>query len=93
MIPIRNRKDGKTYGLCSEKMLRYFKDPIYHRRSLIKTISGVMKRPMGSCIQSMSLAPQCNKVILMCAVHNIHRRMAISFHGLFLHGLLLKTLK
>ena len=87
MIPVRKRKDGKTYGSCRKKMLRHFEDPIYHRRSLVETVNGVMKRLMGSWVQSRSLAPQCNEVILMCAIYNAHRHMTISFYGWFLQDL------
>lgn len=86
MIPIRKRKDGKTYGSCRKKMLRHFDESIYHRRSLVETVNSVMKRLMGSWVQSRSLVPQCKEVILMCTIYNAHRKTAMVFYGWFLQG-------
>ena len=86
MIPVRRVGDYRIWTSYRKKMLRHFDEPIYHRRSLVETVNSVMKRLMGSWVQSRSLVPQCNEVILMCAVYNVHRHMTISFHGWFLHG-------
>jgi hypothetical protein len=73
MIPVRIRQGGKTYGSYRKKMLRHFDEDIYHQRSLVETVNSVMKRLMGSWVQSRSLVPQCKELYMMCAVYNVHR--------------------
>ncbi|MEM7815966.1 MAG: archaeal proteasome endopeptidase complex subunit beta, partial [Candidatus Aenigmatarchaeota archaeon] len=86
MIPVRKRRDGKTYGSYRKKMLRHFDNTIYHKRSLVETVNSVMKRLMGSWLQSRSLVHQCNEVVLMCAIYNVHRKIIMGFYGWFLHN-------
>ena len=78
MIPVRMRQGGKTYGSYRKKMLRHFDEKVYHQRSLVETVNSVMKRLMGSWVQSRSLVPQCKELYMMCAVYNVHRYGIIS---------------
>ena len=87
MIPLRIRQGGTTYGSFRKKMLRHFDERVYHQRSLVETVNSVMKRLMGSWVQSRSLVPQCKEVYMMCAVYNVHRYGIISLtYGCFLQS-------
>lgn len=87
VIPLRIHKGYKTNGSFRKKMLRHFNESIYHKRSLVETVNSVMKRLMGSWVQSRSLIPQCKEVVGMCVVYNIHRYVRISLFCIcFLHG-------
>ena len=77
MIPLRRGRGSKTYGSFRRKMLIHFDEEIYHQRSLVETVNSVMKRLMGSCVQSRSLVPQRKEVYMMCAVYNVHRNMIV----------------
>ena len=87
MIPLRKSKYSAVNGYQRRKMLREFNEAIYNRRPMVETVNSVMKRLMGSWVQSRSLVIQCKEVVGMCAVYNVHRYIRISlFYGCFLHG-------
>jgi len=62
MIPVRRVGDYRVWTSYRKKMLRHFDEPIYHRRSLVETVNSVMKRLMGSCVQSRSLFPNATRL-------------------------------
>jgi hypothetical protein len=86
MIPLRSSHGYNTTGSFRKKMLRHFNDDIYHRREPVESVNSVMKRLLGSSVQSRSLAPQCVEVTLMCMIYNAYRKTVIGFHVWFLHG-------
>jgi hypothetical protein len=92
-IPLRSSHGYNTTGSFRKKMLRYFNESIYHRREPVETVNSVMKRLLGSSVQSRSLASQCVEVTLMCMIYNAYRKVVIGFHVWFLHGQRFRKLK
>jgi len=84
VIPLRNNRYGTVRKYQRRKMLKEFDDIVYHMRSIVETVNSVMKRLMGSWLNSRSLVSQKKELIWMCVVYNVHRLVKISlFYWMF----------
>jgi len=78
VIPLKKNKYGTVRKFQRRKMLLEFDEAVYDRRPLVETVNSVMKRLMGSWVNSRSIIHQRKEVLGMCIVYNVHRYVSIS---------------
>jgi len=79
VIPVRVRERRRIMGMYRRRCAEEFDEEVYHRRSLNETVFSVVKRLMGSCLQSRSLDLQIKEVCLKYVVYNMHRYVRCCF--------------
>lgn len=73
IIPVRNIERRRIIGRYRRRCAEEFDEQTYHRRSLNETVFSVVKRTMGSYLQSRSLGLQTKEVCLRYVMYNLHR--------------------
>ena len=81
VIPVRVRERRRIMGMYRRRCAKEFDEykHVYHRRSLNETVFSVVKRLMGSYLQSRSLDLQIKEVCLKYVVYNMYRYVRCYF--------------
>lgn len=73
IIPVRNIERRRIIGRHRRRCAEEFDEQTYHRRSLNETVFSVVKKIMGSWLQSRSLVLQTKEVCLRYVMYNLYR--------------------
>ena len=73
LIPLRDRKRKRIYGVYRRELSRSFDQAQYHRRNLVETVFSVLKRKFGEALKARKYSGQIKELKIKLILYNISK--------------------
>jgi hypothetical protein len=73
LIPVRNRKRKRIFGVYRRELARSFDQTWYHQRNKVETVFSVLKRKFGESLKARKFQAQIKELKIKLILYNISK--------------------
>jgi transposase len=83
LIPVRNRKRKRIFGIYRRELARSFDQAWYHQRNKVETVFSVIKRKFGECLKARKFQAQIKELKIKLILYNISKIILAIFFQIY----------